>query len=355
MSDAVKILAVDDDVFNLEIIKHMLSEIDCYFTGTLNGREALEVLEANPDTDIILLDLEMPVMDGYETIRRLKQHISWKEIPVIVVTSSANEVTRILALGANDFLTKPYNPDELRLRVMNHVRSKKLTDLTKNMNQILENEVSKKTAALKNALNLSQEAEYEISIRLGKAAEFRDKETGMHTRRISEMSKRLGMLAGLDKDQCEVLYKASPLHDVGKIGIPDKILLKPGKLDSDEFDIMKQHTIIGSTILSDSGRYQLLNAGAVIALQHHEKWDGSGYPHGLKGTDIHEFARIVSIVDVFDALSSERAYKKSFPLEKVIRLMEKDRDVFFDPNLLNLFMKNIDNFIVIREMLEDTP
>jgi len=355
MPEVIKILAVDDDVFNLEIIKHMLSELECNFTSARNGYEALETLKADPDIDIILLDLEMPVMNGFETIRRLKQSVTWKDIPVIVVTSSSNDVTRTLALGANDFLAKPYNPDELRLRVMNHVRSKKLTDFARDMNQILEKEVIKKTAALKNALNLSQETEYEISIRLGKAAEFRDKETGMHTRRISEMSKRLGMLAGLDNEQCEVLHKASPLHDVGKIGIPDRILLKPGKLDFDEFEIMKQHTIIGGTILSDSGRYQLLNFGAIIALQHHEKWDGSGYPHGLKKNEIHEYARIVSIVDVFDALTSERPYKKSFALDKVIRIMEKGRAEFFDPDLLTLFFQNIDNFIVIKEMLKDAP
>jgi putative two-component system response regulator len=140
---------------------------------------------------------------------------------------------------------------------------------------------------------LSQEAEYEISLRLGKAAEFRDQETGMHTRRISELSKHLGMLAGFSEDQCEVLRKASPLHDVGKIGIPDSILLKPGRLETDEFETMKRHTTIGGALLSDSGLYPLLSAGAVIALQHHEKWDGSGYPSGLKGDDIHVFARVV--------------------------------------------------------------
>jgi len=354
MTDIIKILAVDDDLFNLEIVKHILSDIDCQFIKAFNGCEALIALEANPDTDLILLDLEMPVMDGYETIQKLKQNFTWKDIPVIVVTSGSNEVTRILALGANDFLAKPYNPDELRLRVMNHVRGKKLTDFARNMNQVLEHEVIKKTAALKNALNLSQEAEYEISIRLGKAAEFRDKETGMHTRRISEMSKQLGALAGLDREQCELLYKASPLHDVGKIGIPDKILLKPGKLDAEEYRIMKQHTTIGGTILSGSGQYQVLNTGAIIALQHHEKWNGSGYPHGLKGNDIHKFARIVSIVDVFDALTSERPYKKSFPLAMAIDVMEKGKANFFDPDLLTLFMENVDNFIVIKEMFKDT-
>lgn len=353
MFDEVTILAVDDDAMNLEMLEIMLSELDCKILKAANGQQALNLLEADPHIDVVLLDLEMPVMDGYETITSIKQSSNWREIPVIVVTAGTTEVTRTLALGANDFLTKPYNPEELRLRVMNHVRSKKLSDLAKDMNSVLEAEVVKKTAALRNALKLSQEAEYEISLRLGKAAEFRDKETGLHTRRISELSRHLGMLAGFTEEQCEVIRKSSPLHDVGKIGVPDGILLKPGKLELDEFETMKKHTTIGGAILSDSELYPILSAGATIALQHHEKWDGSGYPSGLKGEEIDLFARIVSIVDVFDALTSERPYKKAFSLEKTVGIMKEGRCVFFDPCLLDLFLENIDNFVVIVEKLKD--
>ncbi len=354
MFDEVTILAVDDDGMNLEMLEVMLTELDCRILKAENGQQALDVLDLEPNIDVILLDLEMPVMDGYESIKRIKQSFPWRDVPVIVVTAGANEVTRTLALGANDFIAKPYNPEELRLRVMNHVRSKKLSDLAKDMNSILEAEVVKKTAALQKALELSKEAEYEISLRLGRAAEFRDKETGMHTRRISELSKHLGFLAGFSEDQCEVLRKSSPLHDVGKIGIPDVILLKPGKLEFEEFETMKRHTTIGGEILSDAGQYQLLSAGAVIALQHHEKWDGTGYPAGLSGEDIHIFARVVSIVDVFDALSSDRPYKKAFPLDKTISIMEEGRSVIFDPNLLDLFFGDINTFVEIREKLKDT-
>jgi putative two-component system response regulator len=294
-------------------------------------------------------------MDGYETITRLKQSFDWRDIPVIVVTAGSTEVTRTLTLGANDFLPKPYNPEELRLRVKNHVHTKKLTDFVKNTNEILEKEVVKKTAALQNALTFSQEAEYEISIRLGKASEFRDQETGLHTRRISELSRQLGLLAGLTGEQCDVLRKSSPLHDVGKIGIPDRILLKPGKLDFEEFEIMKQHTSIGGLILSDSDRYPIMATGSIIALQHHEKWDGSGYPRGLKGTEIHEYARIVTIVDVFDALTSERPYKQAFSLDKSVGIMEEGRAEFFDPRLLTLFFENLDSFVAIKERLQDNP
>jgi putative two-component system response regulator len=353
MFDEVTILAVDDDMMNLEMLEVMLSELDCRILKASDGQQALDLMESNPHIDVVLLDLEMPVMDGYETIKRIKQSFSWRDIPVIVVTAGTTEVTRTLQLGANDFIAKPYNPEELRLRVMNHVRSKKLSDLAKDMNSVLEGEVVKKTAALQKALELSKEAEYEISLRLGRAAEFRDQETGMHTRRISELSKWLATIAGIPSDQCEVLRFASPLHDVGKIGIPDRILLKPGKLDEGEFEIMKQHTTIGGKILFDAERYPVIDAGSIIARQHHEKWDGSGYPARLKGEDIHVFARIVSIVDVFDALSSERPYKKAFPLDKTISIMEEGRAVFFDPALLELFLNNIDEFVEIRDSLKD--
>jgi putative two-component system response regulator len=295
----------------------------------------------------------MPVMDGYETITHIKQSFQWRDIPVIVLTAGSSEVTRTLKMGANDFIAKPYNPEELRLRVMNHVRSKKLSDLAKDMNSVLEGEVVKKTAALQKALDLSREAEYEISLRLGRAAEFRDQETGMHTRRISELSKRLALLADFPKEQCEVLRFASPLHDVGKIGIPDRILLKPGKLDQTEFDIIKLHTVIGGKILSDAERYPVIAAGSIIALQHHEKWDGSGYPSGLKEEEIHPFARIVSIVDVFDALTSERPYKKAFTLEKTTEIMIEGKGSFFDPHLLGLFFENFDQFVSIKNELLD--
>jgi putative two-component system response regulator len=355
MFDEVTILAVDDDTMNLEMLEVMLSELGCRIIKVENGQKALQALETEPKIDVVLMDLEMPVMDGYEAIKRIKQSFSWRDIPVIVVTAGANEVTRTLALGANDFIAKPYNPEELRLRVMNHVRSKKLSDLAKDLNRVLEDEVVRKTAALQKALDLSRGAEYEISLRLGRAAESRDQETGMHTHRISELSKRLANLFGIPEDQCEMLRVAAPLHDVGKIGIPDRVLLKPGKLDEAEFAIMKQHAAIGGKILSDAERYPVIDAGSIIALQHHEKWDGSGYPSGLAGENIHIFARIVSIVDVFDALCSERPYKKAFPLDVAIRIMEEGRCVFFDPALLDLFIDKIDDFVAIRNSLKDTP
>jgi len=283
MIDEITVLAVDDDNMNLKIVELMLTDLACRLLKAENGQRALEIMEREPNIDVVLLDIEMPVMNGFETIKLIKESLVLRDIPVIVVTSGATEVTRMLAMGANDFISKPYNLEELKLRVMNHVRSKKLSDQAKDMNNILEAEVNKKTSALQKALSRSLEAEYEISLRLGKAAEFRDQETGMHTRRISELSKHLGTLSGLGDEQCEILHKSSPLHDVGKIGIPDQILLKPGKLDYDEFEIMKTHTTMGGEILADAERYPVIDAGSIIARQHHEKWDGSGYPSGFKG------------------------------------------------------------------------
>lgn len=353
MTAEVKILIVDDVAMNLDMLEVMLSDIDATIIRAENGQEALNLLEQNQDTDAILLDLEMPVMNGFTTLSRLKQSFTLRDIPIIVVTADAGEVTRTLSLGANDFISKPYNSAELKLRLMNQVRSKKLSDMAKDMNTVLESEVAKKTAALQKALLQSKNAEYEISLRLGKAAEFRDQETGMHTRRVSEFSKCLAVIYGMDEEESEILRFASPLHDVGKIGIPDCILLKPGKLDEDEFENMKLHTVIGSKILSDSGLYPVLSAGSIIASQHHEKWNGTGYPSGLKGEAIHIFARIVSIVDVFDALTSERPYKNAFPIEKTIAIMEEGKGIFFDPHLLDLFFNHIDEFVRIKNELKD--
>lgn len=353
MLSNIKILAVDDDNFNLQIIQAMLETVTTEIYTASNGKEALEQLESTQGIDLVLLDLQMPVMDGFETLQRIKLNFTLMHIPVIVVTADQQEVNKVLSLGANDFLAKPFNPDELRLRVMNHVRSKRDQDVIKNMNALLEEEVARKTADLREALALSQEAEYEICLRLGRAAEFRDMETGMHTRRISEMSKALALLAGLSEEEAELLRFASPLHDVGKIGIPDRILLKPGKLDDNEMQIMKLHTTIGAQILSKGDRFPSLEAGRIVALQHHEKWDGSGYPTGLKGEAIHISARIVMITDVFDALASERPYKKAFPIEKILEIMEEGRAVFFDPSLLKLFINNLQQFVTIREKLKD--
>jgi putative two-component system response regulator len=349
MRDEIGILAVDDEELNTEMIRLMLSDLGgIEYLTAFNGSEALKILAHNPEIDIVLLDLEMPVMDGIETLQRIKSSDKYRHIPVIVITVDSDEVQKTLAMGADDFMSKPYDPAELKLRVMNHVRSKKQGDLIREMNAILEAEVVRKTMDLRQALALSKKAELEISIQLGRAGEFRDSETGMHTRRISELSMKLAESAGLPMEEVEIVRYASPLHDVGKIGIPDHILLKPGPLDKAEFDIMKTHTTIGGRILSDDDSLPVIQAGRIIALQHHEKWDGSGYPSGLSAKEIHVYGRIVSITDVFDSLLSERPYKKPFPLEKVVGIMQEGNGAAFDPALLKIFLDNLEQFVEIR-------
>lgn len=354
MRDEIRILSVDDFQPNLALIRTILSETGSFeFLEASNGKEALGILLRTPDIDIVLLDLEMPVMNGIETLRHIKNNEETRDIPVIVVTSNKSEVHKTLALGANDFISKPYDHEELKLRVLNHVRAKKLNDLSRDMNRILETEVVRKTSYLQDALALAREAEYEISLRLGRAAEFRDLETGMHIRRISELSTQLARLAGLSERRCEILRYAAPLHDVGKIGIPDSILLKPGKLDPQEFEIMKTHTLIGAKILTGADKFTVMKAGKLIALQHHEKWDGTGYPSGLSGNDIHPYGRITIIADIFDALTSDRPYKKAMPVEEAARILEDGRGTFFDPGLLDIFLKNLEVFRRIKDEFRD--
>ena len=217
----------------------------------------------------------------------------------------------------------------------------------------LDRMVQEKTAKLEEALVLAKKTEYEISARLGKASEYRDLETGMHIKRMSHYSAKLAQLAGLSPDEVELILYASPLHDIGKVGIPDQILLKPGKFTPEEFEIMKLHSVLGGKMLETDGNYPVLEAGRIIALQHHEKIDGTGYPAGLIGEKIHIHARIVSIADVFDALSSERVYKKAFSVKKTLEIMEEGSGTHFDSVLLNLLITNLDQFLTIKEAFPD--
>ena len=353
MLQKYSILAVDDEPFNLELIEAaFLSYDNVLITYAKDGHEALHKLEEN-SFDVVLLDISMPQISGLEVLKIIRSNEKYTYLPVLMVTANHEKEEEALHLGASDFITKPYNIKVLCSRTLNYAKLNQTTTQIKNQNEYLEQEVANRTVELQEALKLSKETEYEISTRLGRASESRDPETGGHIKRMSHYSKLLAELHGLSEDECELILYAAPLHDIGKIAIADNILLKPGRFEKEEFEIMKMHAQLGAQMLEGADRYPVIKAGHIIALQHHEKYDGTGYPNGKKGKDIHLYARIVTIADVFDALCSKRVYKEPMPLEKVLSIMKNDAGTHFDPQLVELFLNNIDKFLKIKEIFKD--
>lgn len=341
-----RILAVDDIAFNLDIVAFAFDGVEPpveVITET-DGRRALDLLRQT-GADVVLLDLEMPLISGYDVLSAIRADEELRRTPVLVLTASVAEKKKALAMGANDFVAKPFDVEELRLRCLNLVEIKKHHDLMRDLQSIMEHEISLRTSDLASALRLAKHNEYEISLRLGRASEYRDSDSGAHLVRVSRASARLAGLAGFSDADAELILHAAPLHDVGKIGIADAILQKPGALTPDEFNAMKQHTLIGGAILADGHDCAVVEIGRVIAEQHHEKWDGSGYPRGLAGEGIDVFARIVAICDVFDALTSARVYKAALPPDEVLAILHAARGKHFDPTLLDLFVGEFDTFV----------
>ena len=347
------ILAVDDEPFNLDLIEaafYSYENVELSFAQ--NAKDALELIKNN-QYDVILLDISMPQMNGLDALKYIRTELKQLTLPVLMVTANTDKEKEALDCGASDFITKPYEIDILCSRTLNYAKLNHYTQSINRQNEILEEKVHQRTTELQTALALSKETEFEISVRLGRASESRDPETGGHIKRMSHYSKLLAQLAGLSKEEVELILYASPLHDIGKIGIPDNILLKPGRFEPYEFEIMKTHAKLGAQMLEGAERFPILNAGKIIALEHHEKYDGSGYPGGLKGEEIHFYARIVAIADVFDALSAKRCYKEAMPLEKVLSIMKNGAGEHFDPQLIKLFLDNIDKFLEIKEIYKD--
>jgi len=353
MLENISILAVDDEPFNLDLIEAAFEEYEnVRITNAQNGFEALDALQKD-DFDVVLLDISMPGMNGVEVLEKIRINPDLAHLPVIMVTANTEKEQEAITLGASDFIAKPYDIEILCARTFNYAKLNFFHKKVQNQKSELEKEVKARTKELEDALKMAKKTEYEISIRLGRASEFRDLETGGHIKRMSHYSRLLAELYGLDDEECELILYAAPLHDIGKVGIPDRILLKPGRFEGNEFDIMKQHAELGAKMLEGSDEFPVLKAGHVIALEHHEKWDGSGYPRGVKGENIHLYARIVAIADVFDALSSRRCYKEPMPLEKVLSIMKADAGTHFDPNLVELFLSNLDRFLEIKETYLD--
>lgn len=341
----MKILLVDDDSKSLDLLEAILLPQGYGIVRCCDGKAALEIIEKE-DIDLVLSDVIMPGISGFELTETIKAK---KKVPVILLTSlrEKEDVIKGFESGADEFLFKPYIKEELLLRVRNVGRLKEYQDT-------LRQRVNKRTAHLKETLRKIGALNREMIFRLLTAAEYRDDETGRHIIRVSKYSKVIAESMGFERKFLELIEVAALMHDLGKVGIPDKILLKPGKLTAEEFEIMKTHTTIGAKILEGS-KIPLIVMAQNIALNHHEKWDGSGYPRGIKGEDIPIAGRIVALSDIFDALTTRRPYKPAFPWEKSIEIIkEEENNHHLDSKVTEEFFKRIDDIKAIYNKYSDT-
>jgi len=342
------VLIIDDQATSRQILAQIVRSIDA---GLLvepfeHAQAALDWLERSTP-DLILTDYKMPGMDGIEFLQLARNLPTAQHVPIIMITS--HEQTEIrhkaLELGATDFLNKPIDHTECRARFRNLLQLQQQRLIIENRANWLEDKVAEATYAI-------HMREHETLLRLGKAGEYRDEETGNHVIRMAEYSRLIARQLGLDEDECETIELAAPMHDIGKIGIPDQILLKPGKLSVEEFAIIKQHTYIGYEILKDSPS-KYIQMGAVIALGHHEKFNGSGYPQGLREEDIPLVARIVAVADVYDALSSKRCYKAAWSHHDVLNMINEQSGQHFDPRCVQAFISQLEEVRTIQARFTD--
>lgn len=336
------ILLVDDEIVNLKLLQRSLEAAGYTRLTSLSDPHAVMPHFEGHRYDLVVLDLNMPGMNGFEIMSKLQALDQDNMPPVLILTAQHAQEDRIRALrnGAQDYITKPFSIAELSARVRNLLQAQLNRKLIRGRNLQLEQRVCERTREL-------YDTRLQIVRRLGRAAEYRDNETGLHIVRMSKISALLGEAVGMGRESCELLLNASPMHDIGKIGIPDHILLKPGGFEPHEWEIMKSHTTIGADILSGDDS-DILNMAREIAFTHHEKWDGSGYPRGLQGENIPLEGRIVAVADVFDALTSERPYKRAWPIEDALDFVRSQRAKHFDPQLVDLFMENLPAVLEIR-------
>ncbi len=345
MFNKKNILVVDDSKSNIEILVELLSP-NYAVIPALSGEKALKIVQKK-SFDLILLDIMMPEMDGYTVCKILKDTDETKDIPVIFITAKTDtqSIEQAFNVGGIDYISKPFNHREISSRIAAHLALYEQKKILESMKKKLEEENSLLTKEI-------IDTQKEVVFTMGSIAELRSKETGNHVKRVAKYSKLLATEYGLSDEESSILEEASPMHDIGKVAIPDNILNKPGKLTEDEFEIMKSHAYNGYEMIKDSNR-PLLKAASIVAYEHHEKWDGSGYPRGLAGENIHIYGRITAIADVFDALGSNRVYKKAWDDEKIFKLIREESSKHFDPKLVDIFFDKLDEVLLIRDKFAD--
>ncbi|MYM66680.1 response regulator [Pseudoduganella sp. FT55W] len=343
----MKVLVVDDNQMNLDLFCHMLSMLDVANALPMHDAAAALAWCGQRVPDLVVVDYMMPGMDGIEFLRHFRALPAMREVPVVMVTADTEVAVRhqALRLGANDFLTKPVNSIEFNARIGNLLALRQAQLQLAERADSLAEAVRRATAAI-----LARE--HEAIHRLSRAAEFRDNDTGSHLLRMAAYARLIASRLGLDDTECDLICDAAPMHDIGKVGIPDAVLLKPGPLTPEERAIMQRHPQIGADILADS-ESPLLQAGAVIAISHHERFDGGGYPHGLSGHAIPLYGRIVAVADVFDALTTARPYKTGWELGRAIAYLQEQRGGHFDPACVDALLADTDAVLAIQRRFHD--
>lgn len=344
-----RILVVDDNPVNIAIVEKILNHDGYRHIDAVTDPLQVARLYRDNHYDLILLDVHMPEMSGFDVMAQLVKDNPEDYLPILILTADHSDETRNLCLssGAKDFIGKPFDRVEVLLRVRNILEVRLLHKAVLNHNVLLEQKVRERTQQL-------YQAQVKLIECLGKAAEYRDNETGMHVIRMSHASAMLGKAMGLSESECEVILQASPMHDIGKIAIPDEVLLKPGHLKGQEWETMKTHAEVGAEILGDYDS-QLMQVASLIARTHHERWDGGGYPQGLKGEEIPLYTRIVSVCDVFDALTSSRPYKNAWSVADAMAYLHENSGSHFDPRVVEHFVDIIEDVVSLRESYPDQP
>ena len=340
----INIVSIDDNENNLFLIEAICMGIGLNIKSFLDPLEALAYVVQN-DVDMIVTDYMMPGINGLELVEEYRT--MHKDVPIIMITAAGDDDNvhkKAFEVGVNDFLSKPVNSLLFQARVKNLLTNYKNIQLINNKAKLLESEIIKATKEI-------QEREHESLVIIGKTAEYKDPETASHVARVAHYSKILAKAYGLSEHEQNLVFYASPFHDLGKVGIADNILLKPAKLDDKEFDTMKTHAQIGYDILSGA-KSEYLRIGADIAISHHEKYNGTGYPNKIKGTAINLYGRIVAVVDVFDALTSHRPYKKAWSFEDAVALLKEEKEKHFDPKLVDLFIENVDKITEVYNQFD---